>query len=104
MQPIELKDILTYKYLSDPRYNPLLGFLVHQLREAAFRAAHLLRHGLGRVAARGEEHTVHQIQQPIHLALLHADLGVGAGELHGVGGDGDEILLDRHARAGGRSR
>ena len=57
----------------------LLGFLVHQLREAAFRAAHLLRHGLSSVTARGEEHAVHQVQQPIHLALLHADLGVGAG-------------------------
>ena len=22
MQPIQQKDILTYKYLSDPRYNP----------------------------------------------------------------------------------
>ena len=37
MQPIELKDILTYKYLSDPRYNPSrtrAAFVVSTANEA----------------------------------------------------------------------
>ena len=70
----------------------LPGLFVHELREAFLRSAHMLGYCLGGVAARGEQHPVHQVQEPIDLALLHADLGVGAGQLHRVGRDGHEIL------------
>ena len=70
----------------------LLSLGVHQRGKAFLRSAHLLRHRTGRIAPGGEEHAVHQVQELVDLALLHADLGVGAGELHRVGRDGHEIV------------